>query len=107
LNVLTILSLFPLISLFGSDIFTSTNPQMQQMLFGRGMTANFIGQGLMLWRNLLELIGSLYFLAIIIIGFSEAEKLNILKSIGAFVIVFGGLLLVMAICLSIPMVAGS
>ncbi|HKJ27891.1 MAG TPA: YIP1 family protein [Anaerolineales bacterium] len=100
LNVLTVLGLFPLISLFGADIFT-TDPKVQQFLFGQGMTANFIGQGLLLWRNLLELIGSLYYLLILIIGYADIQKFNIWKSIGAFVIVFGGMLLMLAACLTL------
>lgn len=65
------------------------------------MAADLIGQGLMVWRSLLEFLGSVYFIIIVILGFSEVEKLTMWKAIGAFVIVFGALLLLTIFCLSL------
>lgn len=104
-NALTILSLIPLISLFGSDVFTSTNPQMHQLLFGQSLAADFIGQGLLAWRNLLELIGSIYYIVIVILGFAEVEKLSAWKAVGAFAIVFGAMLLLLAACFSLSVIS--
>lgn len=101
LNVLTMLSLFPLIGMFGSDVFSSTNPRLQQMLLGQELAADLVGMGLFLWRSALELVGALYYIVLVIIGFAEVEKLSIWKSIGVFVIVYGGLLLMLFLCMAL------
>lgn len=100
MNVLTMLSLFPLMGMFGSDVFTSTTPRLQHILMGQELTADLVGMGLFLWRSALELVGALYYIVLVIIGFSEVEKINIWKSLGVFVIVYGGLLLLMGLCLA-------
>jgi hypothetical protein len=100
LNVLVVLGFLPLISMFGSDVFTSTNPIMQQLLSPQNQSYYSLGPSLMLWQTLLDLIGSIYYIVIVVVGFSEVEELNLFKSIGAFIIVFGGLLLVV-FCLAL------
>jgi len=100
MNALVIIGFIPLAAMFGTSIFSSTNPNMQQLLFGQSAATNIIGQGLLMWRTLMELIGALYYLAIIAIGLSEVENFNIWKSIGILMIVFGGLFLLL-LCLAL------
>ena len=106
LNVLTMLSLIPLIGMFGSDVFTSTNPRLQNMLFGQELAADIASMGIFLWRNALGLVGSLYYIIIVIIGIAEVERFNIWKSIGIFVIVFGGTMLILFLCLTLTVMTG-
>jgi hypothetical protein len=54
---------------------------------------NFLGNGLMLWRMMLELIGTGYYIVIAIAGLAEAQGLRLWKAAGVFFIVMGGLLL--------------
>lgn len=100
MNALVIIGFIPLAAMFSTSIFTSTNPKMQQLLFGHGAATNILGQGLLMWRTLMELIGALYYLGIIAVGLSEVEEFNIWKSIGILAIVFGGLFL-MLLCLAL------
>ena len=97
-SVLVVIALFPFIMMFGQDVFTTANPVVQRVMFGTGSGGgmgidNFLGNGLMLWRMMLELIGTGYYIVIAIAGLAEAQGLRLWKAAGVFFIVMGGLLL--------------
>lgn len=98
MSVLVVISLFPFIMMFGQDVFSTSNPVVQRVMFGTGAgggTAidNFLGNGLMMWRVMLELIGNGYYIVIAIVGLAEAQGLRLWRAAGVFFIVMGGLLL--------------
>jgi hypothetical protein len=93
MNVLVIIGFLPMLVLFGSRIFTTTDPQVQYFLNSQSGTAGFLGSGLVTWQTSLDLIGSLYYLVIAVVCFAEVQKFGLWKSAGTFIIVLGGLLL--------------
>jgi hypothetical protein len=93
MSVLVILGILPLLALFGSSVFASAEPQMQQFLHGRGFASEFLGGGLLTWRAGMEIIGSLYYLVITVVGLAEIQQFGIWKAAGTVFVVIGGLLL--------------
>ena len=93
MTVLVILGMSPLLAMFGSSVFTSTDPHMQQILFGRGFASEFLGRGLLTWEAGMEILGSLYYLVIIVVGLAEVQNFSIWKAAGTVFVVIGGLLL--------------
>lgn len=100
MNVLVIMALFPFLMMFGQRVFSVQDPQVQRVMFGGGSIAGILGGGLTLWRMMLEIAGSFYYIAIVIIGISEVEKFGVWKSTGIIFIVVGGLLL-FSLCLAL------
>ncbi len=92
MNVLVFVGFLPLLALFGSGAFTSTDPQARYFLYGQA-AGGFLGSGLIAWRTILDMVGSLYYLVIAVIGFAEVQKFGFWKAAGTFFIVMGGLLL--------------
>lgn len=93
MTVLVILGMLPLLAMFGSSVFTSTDPHMQQLLHGRGYAAEFLGRGMLTWQAGMEIIGSLYYLVIVVVGLAEVQDFNVWKSAGTVFVVLGSLLL--------------
>jgi hypothetical protein len=100
MSVLALLALLPYVFMLGPLVFSSANPLVSQILQGQGLSTGFRGNGLSLWRTLLELTGSIYYIVIVVIGYSEVQKIGVIKSIGIFFIVMGGLIL-MGLCLAL------
>ena len=94
MNVLVVVGFLPMLVLFGSRVFTTTDPQVQYFLNSKAGTAGFLGSGLVTWQASLDLIGSIYYLVIALLGFAEVQKFGLWKAAGTFFIVMGGLLLV-------------
>jgi hypothetical protein len=93
MNVLAVAGMLPLLVMFGSSVFTSTDPQMQQLLYGSGFAADFLGSGLLAWKSGMEILGSLFYLVIVVVGLSEVQGFNLWKAAGTVFVVIGGLLL--------------
>ena len=93
MNVLLILALFPFLMIFGQRIFSIEDAMVQRIMYGRGATAGFLGGGLSMWKVMLDLVGSLYYIIIAVVGLAEIQKFGLWKSAGVFSIVMGGLLL--------------
>ncbi len=93
MNVLLILGLFPFLMMFGQRIFSIEDPMVQRIMYGQGAMAGFLGGGLSMWKVILDLAGSLYYIMIAVVGLAEVQKFGLWKSAGVFSIVMGGLLL--------------
>jgi hypothetical protein len=93
LNMLIILGLLPLLAMVGGQVFSSTDPFMRQFLFGSGPRVNFLANGLMTWKLLVDVAGLIYYLTVAIVGFAEVQNFSIWKSVGTFFVVLGGILL--------------
>lgn len=93
MSVLSFVGMFPLLSLFGSRIFTSSDPQVAAVLLGQGTVGSFLGSGLGTWWTMLEAIGSLFYLIIVVGGYAEVQRFGVLKALGTFMIAVSGLLL--------------
>jgi len=100
MNVLGFVGLFPLLLMFGSRVFVSSDPQVAAILFGKGAQAGFMGSGLSVWWNVLETVGALYYLVVAVIGYAEVQQFGIWKAVGTFFIAVGGLML-LALCLAL------
>jgi len=91
--VLVILGFLPLVVMFGANVFGGADPQIQPLFFGRGGTAEFLGMDLLDWQVSMELLGSLYYLVLVVIGLSEVQGFSLWKAAGTVFVVIGGLLL--------------
>lgn len=100
MNVLTFVGVFPLLLMFGSQVFVPSDPQVAAILFGKGAAAGFLGSGLSAWWNILETVGALYYLVVAVIGYAEVQQFGTWKALGTFFIAVGGLMLV-ALCLAL------
>ena len=93
MSVLALLALLPYVLMLGPLVFSSTNPMVEQLLLGQGLASGLTNNGLSVWRTILELTGSFYYCVIVVVGISEAQKFGVIKSLGIFFIVLGGLIL--------------
>ena len=100
MSVLTLLALLPYMLMLGPLIFSAADPLVRQILLGQGLSSGFAGDGLSVWRTIFELTGTIYYSIIVVVGYSEAQKFPVVKSIGIFFIVLGGLLL-MGLCFAL------
>jgi hypothetical protein len=100
MNVLTFVGVFPLLTMFGSRVFASSDPQVAAIMSGSGLGANFLGSGLMAWWTILETAGALYYMVVAVIGYAEVQQFGIWKAVGTFFIAVGALMLV-ALCLAL------
>ena len=100
MSVLALLALLPYIFMLGPLIFSTADPLVEQILQGQGVTSGFQGDGLSMWRTILELTGAFYYIWIVVVGYSEVQKIGVVKSIGIFFIVMGGLVL-LGLCLAL------
>lgn len=100
MNVLTFAGFFPLMMMFGSRVFASSDPQVAATLFGQGAAASFLGSGLSAWWNILETVGALYYMVVSVIGYAEVQQFGLWKAAGIFFIAVGALMLA-ALCLAL------
>ena len=100
MSVLALLALLPYMLMLGPLIFSAADPLVTQILSGGAPSPGVAGDGLSFWRTILELTGSIYYSIIVVIGYSEAQKFPVIKSIGIFFIVLGGLIL-MGLCFAL------
>lgn len=100
MSVLGLLALLPYIFMLGPLIFSSADPLVEQIMMGQGVSSGFQGDGLSVWRTILELTGSFYYIWIVVVGYAEVQKIGLAKSIGIFFIVMGGLVL-LGLCLAL------
>ena len=105
MSVLVILGLLPLLAMFGSSVFGSSDSQMQQFLYGSGYASEFLGGGLLSWRTGMEILGSFYYLVVAVVGLAEVQNFSVWKAIGTVFVVIGGLLLGL-MCLATLSLAG-
>jgi hypothetical protein len=104
MSVLTLISLVPYFMMLGPRVFSAQDPLVQRIVHGNGISASFLGGGLASWKALLDMVGSLYYLLIGLTGFAEVQKFGLLKAVGVFFVVMGGMLL---IGLCIALIAGT
>ena len=93
MNVLLVLALLPFLMMFGQRIFSIEDPVVQRIMYGRGAMAGLLGSGLSMWKVILDLVGSLYYVVIAVVGLGEVQEFGLWKAAGVFSIVTGGLLL--------------
>jgi len=65
MNVLVILGLLPLLAQIGSGVFGGAGFQTRQFL---------PGSGLLSWRAVMEVLGSFYYLVILVVGLAEVDN---------------------------------
>jgi hypothetical protein len=93
MSVLALLALLPYVFMLGPLIFSTADPLVAQIMQGQGIPSRIQGDGLSVWRTILELTGSFYYIWIVVVGYAEVQKIHVVKSIGIFFIVMGGLVL--------------
>ena len=96
MNVLVILGLLPMLARVGSGVFGGAGPQARQF---------FPGSGLLSWRAVMEVLGSFYYLVILVVGLAEVEAFSIWRAAGTVFIVIGGLLLALMCLATFSLVA--
>ena len=100
MSVLTFLALIPYFVMLGPRVFSAEDLLVQRLIQGAGMTDGLLSGGLASGKALLDLVGSLYYLLIVVTGFAEVEKFGLWKAVGGFFIVMGGLML-FGLCLAL------
>ena len=97
--VLVIVGMLPSLAMFGSSVFSQPAVRLQQLFFSQGNASDLLTRGLLGWSVGMDLVGSIYFLVVTVIGLAEVQKFSFWKAAGTVLLVFGGLFL-SVICLA-------
>ncbi len=93
MSVMSFIGLVPMFAMFGNKVFTLSDPGPQAILSGSGFAASFLGTGLVAWQSVFNLIGSIYYFVIVVIGLSETQQFSMWKAFGSFAFVSSSILM--------------
>lgn len=97
--VLAIVGILPSLVMFGSSVFTEPGVRIQQLFLSGNQPDDLLKRGLLGWSVGLEILGSMYFLVVTVIGLAEVQNFSFWKAAGTVFLVLGGLFL-SVICLA-------